>query len=201
MVKEKSIISEPVNPIDFGIDPEKGVPVGLKLGEKAPGFAGRDIYGEPFDLYGVLKDQPVVLLFYRGNWCPYCSKQMTDLKDSLQLILNKGARVVAVTPEMKAEALALTEKSGLHLSIIPDAGANIMDAFNVTFSVTEDYQMKVAEGHGKTIAANNGQSEAKLPVPATYIIDKEGTVRYVHFDLNYRNRATSKEILHALDQL
>ena len=74
----------PVDPYDFGIDAERGVPTGLEVGSKAPGFAGRDNTGESFDLYTNLRNGPVVLVFYRGKWCPVCNRHMSAFRDSVQ---------------------------------------------------------------------------------------------------------------------
>ena len=82
-------------------------PEGLFINSKAPDFKGTDQYGNEIRLKDVLKDSLVVLIFYRGQWCPYCNKQLKKLEDSLQLIKNKGARLIAVTPE-KPEFISKT---------------------------------------------------------------------------------------------
>ncbi len=73
-----------------------------------------------------------------------------------------------------------------------------MNNYKVLFSVTEDYQKKIVDKLESNIAENNGKTEAQLPVPATYVIGKDGIIKYAQFDLNYKNRASIDEILNAL---
>src|SRR6187455_1897869 len=74
-------------------------PEGLFINSKAPDFKATDQYGKEIRLKDVLKDSLVVLIFYRGQWCPYCNRQLKKLEDSLQLIKDKRAKLIAVTPE------------------------------------------------------------------------------------------------------
>jgi peroxiredoxin len=74
-------------------------PQGLALHSKAPNFNAKDQNGKNITLKALRSNGPVVVLLYRGNWCPYCNKQLNELQDSLQYITAKGAQVVAITPE------------------------------------------------------------------------------------------------------
>jgi len=188
------------NPYEkFGVDYSMGVPTGLAVGDKVSGFAGRDIFRETVDLYSILKTKPVVIVFYRGKWCPNCTRHISDFSDSVKYILAKGVHVIAITPETVDNAKEFAKETGANFSIFSDPGGNIMKAFKVDFNVTEEYQTKIQENHNVNIAVNNGTDNARLPVPATYIISKEGIVEYVHFDIDYKNRASVKEILKQLD--
>ncbi|MDH5603360.1 MAG: AhpC/TSA family protein [Cyclobacteriaceae bacterium] len=196
----ENVLTPPVitNLADLGIDESAGVPTGLQIGAKAPGFAARDTQGTPFDLYSVLLDGPVVLVFYRGKWCNYCNQYLSNLGDSAKYILEKGATLVVVTPELKDNALEMAEKTKTSLRVISDPGNNIMDVFKVTFKVTDQYVEDIEKKHGVNIALNNGNPVPRLPVPATYIIGNQGDITYVHFDLNYGKRAFVSEILRFL---
>ncbi len=185
----------------LGVDESFVVPAGLNLGAKAPGIGARDLSGNAIDLYTVLKEGPVVMVFYRGKWCTYCNKFMSNLNDSLPLIKHLGATVIAVTPEKRSNSEEMTEKNNLKFPIISDPGHNIMNAFDVTFKVNEEYSKKVSSMHGVRIAENNGTSEEFLPVPATYIISQDGTIIYRHFDFNFRKRAPISEVLEFLKAL
>lgn len=190
-----------VDPVEFGIDTAAGLPHGLSIGTKAPGFAASDQNGKQFDLYSELKESPMVVMFYRGKWCPHCTRHMSNLNDSILHIFNTGAKIVAITPELKPNAQDFSQMTNTEFPILSDPGNNIMKAFDVSFTVTSDYQNKIESNMGTSIAGNNGQSEARLPVPATYIIDNSGTIRYVHFDYNYRKRPTVKEIVDAVKNM
>ena len=74
-------------------------PEGLFINSKAPEFKGKDQNGNEIVLKDLRKKGPVVIIFYRGYWCPYCNKELQKLEDSLQLIKEKGAQLIAITPE------------------------------------------------------------------------------------------------------
>ena len=174
-------------------------PEGLFINSKAPDFKGNDQYGNEIRLKDVLKDSLVVLIFYRGQWCPYCNKQLKKLEDSLQLIKNKGARLIAVTPE-KPEFISKTiEKTKATYPLIYDKEMKIMKAYAVAFEV-DDRTVSRYKNADIDLATANGQKEkVYLPVPAVYIISKEGTILYRYFDFDYKKRASVQEILENLN--
>ena len=182
----------------FGINEEKGVPDGLKIGAKAPKFVAYDAFGEKIKLKDILKEESVVLVFYRGQWCPVCNDYLRNLNDSLSHIKAKGARLIAVGPESQENALKSSGQSGGDFTFIVDSYAEIMRAYDVLFSVTEDYQSLIVTHLNTSIQENNNSEEALLPVPATYIIGKDGRIKYKHFNLNYYKRASVKEMLEHL---
>jgi peroxiredoxin len=171
-------------------------PEGLFLNSKAKEFKGIDQAGNEISLKELRKKGPVVLVFYRGNWCPYCNKELKRLEDSLQLIKDKGASLVAITPE-KAEGVAKTvEKTKASFSILSDENRQIMKAYDVAFKV-DDKTTARYKSFDIDLVKNNGQKEGEvyLPVPAVYIIDKEGNIKYRYFQEDYRKRPSVKDIL------
>jgi len=170
---------------------------GIALNEKAPLFAAQDQNDETFDLAKELENNKVVLVFYRGQWCPYCNRHMSALQDSLHLINAKGAKVVAITPEKGEEISKTVDKSGANFSIIYDEGHKIMDAYDVTFNMSKSKHVAYL-AYGININEASGNDDRALPVPATYIISREGIVTHRHFDKNYKTRMTVQEILEKL---
>src|SRR4030095_14576374 len=174
-------------------------PEGLFINSKAPDFKATDQFGKEIRLKDVLKDSFVVLIFYRGQWCPYCNKQLKKLEDSLQLIKDKGARLIAVTPE-KPEFISKTiEKTKASYPLLYDKEMKIMKAYAVAFQL-DDRTVSRYKNADIDLAAANGQKEkVYLPVPAVYIISKEGTILYRYFDFDYKKRASVQEILDYLN--
>lgn len=171
---------------------------GLKQGDKAPEFTGVDNSGKKLDLKGLLKrHKAVVLFFYRGQWCPYCNKQISRLQDSLQLLTAKGAYVVGVTLETGENINKTIDKTHASFSIIQDKGYTIMKAYGVNYVVDPEMFAKL-KGYGIDLEKNNGNSDHVLPVPATYVINRSGKIIYVHFDKDYTKRASVSAILDAL---
>src|SRR6187455_2182822 len=173
-------------------------PEGLFINSKAPDFKATDQYGKEIRLKDVLKDSAVVLIFYRGQWCPYCNKQLKKLEDSLQLIKEKGARLIAVTPERPEYISKTIEKTKASYPLIYDKDMKIMKAYAVAFEV-DDRTVSRYKNADIDLATANGQKEkVYLPVPAVYIINKEGTIVYRFFEADYKKRPFVKDILENL---
>ncbi|MFC4261749.1 peroxiredoxin-like family protein [Ferruginibacter yonginensis] len=172
-------------------------PSGLSVGEKAPMFAAKDQNGNMVDVQSLLKKGPVVVIFYRGQWCPYCNQQLKKVSDSLSFITAKGASVVTVTPESAVNISKTIEKTKATYAIIEDKGLSIMKSYKVNFLVDDNTVTKY-KGYGVDFATVNGDNGANLPVPATYIIAKDGTIKYRFFNTDYRARASVNDIINHL---
>jgi peroxiredoxin len=172
---------------------------GLKNGGHAPEFVAKDNSGKTLDLKRLLKShKAVVLFFYRGQWCPYCNKHIKELQDSLQLLTGKGAYVIGVTPETGENINNTIDKTHASFSIIQDEGYKIMKAYDVNYTVN-DVMFAKLKNFGVDLEKNNGNTDHVLPVPATYVIDRSGTIIFVHFDKDYTKRASVSSILNALN--
>jgi len=161
---------------------------GLKNGAQAPEFTAKDNSGKTIDLNTLLKEhKSVVLFFYRGQWCPYCNKQIQQLQDSLQLLTAKGAYVIGVTPETGENINKTIEKTHASFSIVQDKGYAIMKAYDVNYTVDPNLYAKL-KGYGVDLEKGNGNTDHVLPVPATYVINSSGKIVFVHFDKDYTKR-------------
>lgn len=169
-------------------------PTGLKIGDTAPDFSGTNQKGKVIHLKESLKSGPVVILFYRGEWCPYCNRQLKTIQDSLQFITHKGASVIAVTPENAENRNKTIEKTTASFHILSDDHSKIMHAYQVAF-LLDDKTTEKYKGYGIVLPERNGTNGAELPVPAVYIVNKEGKITYRHFDQDYTKRASVKELI------
>lgn len=168
-------------------------PTGLKVGDMAPVFIGNDQNGQLFSLQEALKKGDVVLMFYRGQWCPYCNKQMSQMNDSLSTITGKGATVVAISPEIQENVIKTIEKTKASFPVISDVKMQIMKDYKVNFAVPQA-TIERYKNFGIDFNVANGENGANLPVPASYVIGKDGKIKYVFFNPDYRKRASIKEI-------
>jgi peroxiredoxin len=185
-----------INYAKYGIETkESHIPVGLKIGDMAPDFTGYDQSGKQTELKKLLEKGPVILFFYRGKWCPVCSKYLNNYQDSIKIITDQGFNVVAITPESIENVEQTVKFHNLTFTVIYDCQEKIMKDFDVIFNVTKAYQEKILSSLSTDIARNNGRDAARLPVPATYIINREGIIVAVQFDPNYQNRASVKWML------
>jgi peroxiredoxin len=174
-------------------------PEGLFINSKAYDFKGKDQHGKEIRLKDLLKkNKNVVLVFYMGQWSPSCNKYLHSLQDSLKLIEDKGATVVAVSPELPENILKTAEKSTAEFSILYDEDIKIMKAYDVDYEVPQN-TLKRYGNTGINLEENNGKKNGNfLPVTATYIIDKDFSVTYRFFNFDSKKRASVKEILENL---
>lgn len=184
---------------EYGVDTNHDLPEGLHVGDMAPYFKAHDLDGNLFDSKETLKENDIILIFYRGHWCSACDMYLSNISDSLNLLAEKGAVVVAITPETPKNALKTVENTGVNFIILSDHNDEIMEGFDVVFKVNENYQKKIDNKQGQGIEDINAQDVAKLPVPATYVIHRDGKIGFKHFDFDYNNRATVASLISYLD--
>ena len=132
----------------------------------------------------------MILFFYRGKWCPFCSNYLDNYQDSLNILIDMGVNIVAVTPESIENVEQTVRFHKLTFTVIYDCQEQIMKDYDVMFHVTRAYQDSVLSHTSIDIAGNNGRDAARLPVPATYVISRDGIILAVHFDADYRKRAS-----------
>jgi peroxiredoxin len=169
---------------------------GLAVHTIAPNFNTKDHNGKGISLASLRKQGPVVILFYRGNWCPYCNKQLQELQDSLQYITTKGASVVAITPEAVEGVGKTIAKTGASFPIIYDKGVKISKAYKVSYEVDSATVNKYKTKWDVDFLKINQQKEkAYLPVPAVYIVDRNGIITYRFFETDITKRPSVQELV------
>lgn len=172
-------------------------PEGLFINSKAPEFKGADQSGVNVSLKELRKKGPVVVMFYRGNWDPYSGRALKRFQDSLPLITDKHAQVVAITPEGSEGIAKTVTKTGVVFPILSDADMKIAKGYQVAYTV-DDRTLGRYKNADIDLLAINGQKQAQLPVPAVYIVNKEGAIAYRFFDEDYKKSVSVKEILSEL---
>jgi peroxiredoxin len=175
-------------------------PEPLFIGDKAPNILALNQFEKRISLKDQLQKGPVIVVFYRGQWCPHCNRHMSNIQDSLKMILAAGASIIAITPE-KGERIEKTiDKSGATFSIIYDENHRIMDNYHVTFKLS-GWKRFIYGIAGININKASGNKDSALPVPATYVIAKDGTIFSSHFNEDYSERMTVKEMLNVLSRI
>lgn len=174
---------------------------GLKIGQKAPMFEAIDASGNEFILKNEIKNQPVVVIFYRGYWCPVCNKHLSQIQDSLQLIMEKGVKVVAISPEKPEYLDKMSEKTGAEFTLLYDENNNIAKAYDVNFKPSSKQLFTYNVILGADLKNTHSDDSQQLPIPATYLINKDGKIVWRQFDRDYHKRASVKDILKAVDNL
>jgi peroxiredoxin len=150
------------------------------------------------DLGTLLKQGPVIVNFYRGGWCPYCNLELKAFQDALPEIKAAGASLVAISPEKPDDTLSTAEKSALAFPVLSDVGQKVGRAFGIVYDFTDELR-GAYQGLGRDIPALNGTpGEWALPVPATYVVDRDGTIIYAYANADYRDRSEPRDVLAGL---
>ncbi len=170
-------------------------PTAFKIGDSAPNLMGKNHLGKMVNLKELIKNGKVIVMFYRGAWCGYCNKYMSELEATLPEFTAKNATVIAITPETEESISKTVEKTKSSFSIVYDKDRKIMKDWKVAYSLTDDMKTKY-KGYGLDLEKQQG--DWMLPVPATYVIGQNGKIEFVHFDENYQQRADIKNILMSL---
>ena len=172
----------------------------LAVGATAPGFTLSDATGQEVSLASRLKQGPLVLSFYRGGWCPYCNLELRTLQQHLPAIEAAGATLVAITPELPDNSLSTKEKHALAFPVLSDAGNAVARTYGLVFQLDE-IMRKHNSAFGLDLAQVNGDDSWELPIPATFVLDREGRVRWRHARADHTRRAEPADVLAALRSL
>jgi len=169
----------------------------LQVGEKAPSFTLPDALGRQISLAGLLQQGPVVVTFYRGEWCPYCNLQLHAYQQVLPQIKELGASLIAISPQTPDHSLSMSEKHELAFPVLSDQGNQVARQFSLIYSVEEDIRT-LFKSLGSDIPAFNGDESWEIPVPGTFIISQDGTIRLTYADADYTHRLEPSALLESL---
>lgn len=173
---------------------------GLTVGEQAPDFALLDEDGCEVRLSDELKKGPVVLIFYRGGWCPYCNIALKAYQRALTHVQDLGAQLIAISPQTVTYSKETAEKNGMTFPVLSDLGCRVSTAYKLTFKVP-DYLWPPYTGAGYDLAVKNGEDTWLLPVTGSFIIDTSGVIRHVDVDADYKKRIDPLDLIAALRAL
>ncbi|WP_298238519.1 peroxiredoxin-like family protein [uncultured Algibacter sp.] len=165
---------------------------GLKVGDKAPDFILPNALGYSISLSESLKSGPVILKFYRGEWCPICNLDLREIQQYINQFKELNTEVLAISPQKPDDALSITQKNELKFEVLSDSNQEVIKAYNLQFDPGDDYHQR------RDLSVLNGDGSVTLPVPATFVIDTDFTILAAHVEANYTERMSPLEILKVL---
>jgi peroxiredoxin len=171
-----------------------------KVGDKVKMFELPDAAGRKVKLADLLARGPVVLTWYRGGWCPYCNIGLRGLLKAEPQIRELGATLVAITPEVPDAAAGTVKKNELTFAVLSDKGNATARAYGIAFKLPEKTSATM-KAFKIDLKAANGDDSDVLPLGATFVIDRDGVVRWAFVDADYRKRAEPADVLAALKAL
>jgi peroxiredoxin len=168
------------------------------VGAKAPEFKLQDHDGKILSSVDLLAKRRLVLCFIRGRWCPFCVGQMEAMNLVLPEIDEAGAMLVAISPQTVRQSFFMHDQHKLRFPLLSDPGNEVARQFGLTYRVNEE-QQGVYRRAFVNLPFANGDESWQLPIPATFILERDGTVLYASANEDYTERPEPVDILQALN--
>ena len=167
----------------------------LKLGDTAKDFALPNAVNQTVSLDELLKENDfVVINFYSGLWCPYCNLELKALQSINDELIKNNGKLVAISPQTPDASLSTKEKNELEFEVLSDSHNTLAKDYGLVFSLAQELR-PIYEGFGIDIVGLNDEDSFELPLPATYVINKQKEIIYSFIDEDYTSRCEPQEIL------
>jgi peroxiredoxin len=171
----------------------------LKAGDEAPGVSLPDALGKTVAITSLWQQGPLVVVFYRGGWCPYCNLELRAWQRQLPRLEAMGARLAAISPQTPDNSLSTAQKNELSFAVLSDSRLTAADAFGIAFAMPPEL-IELYRRVGHDLPVTNGNGRWALPIPATFVINTQGKIVYAHVDADYRERAEPDDVMRAVEQ-
>jgi peroxiredoxin len=168
----------------------------LMIGQPVPGTELKTAEGGGFDLQAAAREQPLVVIFYRGGWCPFCNRHLGQLQEAVPQFQELGYRIVAISPDRPEKLQESLDKSGLSYTLLSDSSMAAAKAFGLAFEVDAPMLDKLASYH-IDIEEASGQTHHLLPVPAVFLVGTDGLIDFVYANPDYKTRLAPEVLLAA----
>ena len=172
----------------------------LTTGDIAPNFTLPNATGKSINLQERLTKSAVILTFYRGGWCPYCNLELRAYQELLPEIKKLGASLIAISPQTPDASLSTAEKNDLEFDVLSDVGSVVAQTYGITFSLPEELQILYRQW-GIVLPESNGTDDWTLPIPATFVINRDGRIVLAHLNVDYTQRLEPSDAISAIEQL
>lgn len=172
----------------------------IGIGAQAPDFVLPDVHGRAVSLSDLLRHGPAVVTFYRGGWCPYCNMQLRAYQAALPRMTAFGARLVAISPQLRDGSMSTAEANALTFDVLSDVNNRAARSFGLVYTLPEELRQAL-RANNRALPLINGDESWELPVPATYVIAPDRHVAMAYLDVDYRNRLEPDAIITALESL
>jgi peroxiredoxin len=169
----------------------------LQTGAKAPPFELIDHNGRHFSSANLLSKSRIVICFFRGRWCPFCVGQLEAMNLVVPQIEQAGASIVAISPQTVQQSFFMVDQHKLRFPLLSDAGNQVARQFGLVYRVPDE-QQDIYRRAFVNLPFANADSSWELPIPATFIVDRDGTILYASADEDYTQRPEPREILQQL---
>ena len=165
-----------------------------RVGDLAPDVTLADASGAPVKLSDLWRGGPLVVIFYRGGWCSYCNLQLHAWQQHASELKRLGAALVAISPQTPDHSMDTIERNALAYTVLSDSKLDAANGFGIAFTLPPEL-IDLYASAGTDIPVLNGNAQWVLPIPATYVIDPTGRIRFAHVELDYRERIEPHSVI------
>lgn len=170
----------------------------LKVGDPIPDVVLRDADGGEFKLRDHIAKKPAVLIFYRGGWCPFCTKHLMALAEIQNELVAGGYQLLAISPDQPAKLKETPNRDKLGYTLLSDSDMVAAKAFHISFQVPDELVAKYKNEYRIDLEAASGKTHHLLPHPAVFVVGKDGVIRFAHVNPDYKTRLDPAAILKAI---
>lgn len=171
----------------------------LEKGQKIPEAKLMGIDDQPVTLSSLHETKPLVIIFFRGSWCPICTRHTKELIKAYPQIQEKGYQMVGISPDSVENSKTNIDENSIPFPIYSDSGLQAIRGFGLAFRV-DDTTLNKYKGFGIDLEKASGRNHHALPIPAIYVVNTEGVVTFAYSNPDYRQRLDAKELLDAISQ-
>jgi peroxiredoxin len=173
----------------------------IKIGQKAPNFELPNAEGKRVSLDRLLEKGPVVITFYRGDWCPYCNLQLRALQAKLSDIHALGATLVAISPQVPDGSMSKDEIRKMGFVVLSDQDAKVTSQYGLAWKVPEFLEEHMRVDRNLDLEKINNGNASILPIPGSFVLGVDGYVKWSYVNVDYRTRSEPDEMIEALKKL
>jgi peroxiredoxin len=172
----------------------------LSVGSKMPEFSLKDSSGKLVSSKELAKSGNLVIVFYRGSWCPFCNLYLRNLQKRLADITAAGGKLVAISVENPDASMAVARKNEVQFTVLSDPDLDVARKFGIVYQLPPATD-EMYKSHGLDVAKHNEMEKPELPLAATYVVNKKGKIVYAYLDTDYKKRAEPDVIIENLKKL
>ena len=173
----------------------------LQAGDRAPEFTLKDADGREVSSRELLAKGPLVVTFYRGVWCPYCNMDLQALQAASPAISERGAQLVAISPQTRSNSQKSQRENSVTFPILSDPNNEVAARFGLRFRLPEYLIELYRDTFKNDLAHVNGDPSWTLPMPARYVIGRDGVIAYAEVNPDYTHRPDPEELLPVLSAM
>ncbi len=182
------------------VTPEDAAKTALNTGAKMPSFTLSDANGNSVSSDDLLKKGNLVVVFYRGAWCPFCNVYLKKLQENLASIKAQGANVVAISVENPDKSLSVAQKNKVEFTVLSDPKLDTARKFGIVYQLDSATDNKY-KNYGLDLVKMNGTAKPELPLSSTYVVNSNGEIVYAFHDVDYKKRAEPSVIIETLAKM